>query len=259
MIYDAIPGDCSQSVVAWLTLASLLVTFRTFLSLWHFQVWFARERKRLQGTAPNSPKTNPSAKRLEYDRCLTNKRLPIVPVVSLLETIFEILFVILTSCNVTSTRDGSSGFILALVTLANHLIALMFVHRMVKLGRKLVPISRGALVMSESLTKDLGTFNMLLTFLFYAAILACLSTFLCFTLGFLAYPGNVLLFRAMGEFVLNVLETSTTTNNSVIQFIYIYIYINRLVYFHISMFNVCMCCISGKFTKTLKSIEELSR
>jgi hypothetical protein len=197
MRYNAQSGkECDQSVIAWVVLGTLIVAARIYASIWHFQIWRAREQDRMQKQIESGAKT---PGRLRNDKSLIFRtRLPIVPLLSFMEALSQLCFFIVVSLNVASTRDGSSGFAISIIMIFSHLIAYVYLRRMVKLGRRLVPLSRKKLAsgnMNTTRMKNLGTFDRILTLMFYLAFLSSVSACICFLLGYAAFPGDFELFR----------------------------------------------------------------
>jgi len=192
MLYSDVTGKCTQSIAAWLTVSISVLLCRVFLTAWHFHLWFKRKQHLAAKSAPVSKPRTPYG-------CLGQQRFPVNPSLSLCEMLFEVLFVVLVSANVASTRDGSSAFLVGTFIFCNNAIGLISVRRMVKLGSKLIPISKGALT-KRALQKHgyISNFNLAMYLLYYPAAICCLSALLTFFLGWVAYPGEFLLFQIAG-------------------------------------------------------------
>ena len=184
LVFNKPIGDCSQDVAAWLTVAITILVLRIALAFVQIQVWMERERKNKDSKQP----------KIQKSRWAGGRRLPIVPAFSVIETIGEILFVSLGSANIANTENGASLFLLMVACAGLHVILCVGSYRIVRLGRKLVPISRGALVVTKETSTKLASFDMILALLFYGGVAAAFSADLLLLLGFLVYPGEERIF-----------------------------------------------------------------
>ena len=126
MLYgnDFIPGSCDVSIAFYIGYFSCLCVFRGMVSLLQFKIWLHRER----------------ALKQKYGR--NRKRLPIVPMLSLVTSISLILFVVLTSTNVANGGNGVPTFLLGLFYFPLALESIMILVKMVRVGRNLIPLSK---------------------------------------------------------------------------------------------------------------------
>jgi hypothetical protein len=195
MLYSGITGKCTQSIAAWLTVSISVLICRAFLTVWHFHLWFKRKHHLAARSVPVSKPRTPYG-------CLGQQRFPVTPLLSLCEMLFEVLFVVLVSANVASTRDGSSGFLVGTFIFCNNAVCLLTARRMIKLGSQLIPLSKGALT-KGALQKHgyIGNFNLVMYLLYYSAAICALSAYMAFFLGWVAYPGDFQLFQIAACFL----------------------------------------------------------
>lgn len=108
LIYNQATGKRPQRMMAWLAVSTVVLILH-IINYMAFQIMvYARERYLARKETTTKLKKNQA-----HGRCLAEKRFPVVPFMSVCDTFFEILFVILVSCKVSSSRDGSAAFLTA--------------------------------------------------------------------------------------------------------------------------------------------------
>jgi hypothetical protein len=164
MLYegDFRPGSCEVNLGAFLGTYICLVIFRWMLCAAQFKLWKDRERRYFEKTKK------------------VRRRLPVLPLLSILSSSILTIFVALTSTNVANSRNGAPGFLLAMFYIPLEAQVLMNMIRIVNLGKKLIPMSRatvdGSYVASSPRLDDLGNATALQKVLFVLYVLGMMLT-----------------------------------------------------------------------------------
>jgi hypothetical protein len=142
---------CSLHIPTWLTLAIIVLGLRCSITYVHFRDWFTRQ--------------------IYLKKYGDRKRLPIQPMISLYETLAQILFFILTSTNTVNVNNGTSFIALAWWGLGVALIEYLMFRRVISLGRKIIPLGKSQIERSEF--NELSEFNIplrIITTLFWICV-----------------------------------------------------------------------------------------
>jgi hypothetical protein len=119
--FDNPTGTCNSSVAAFITVGVFLMLSKCLLAVLHVRSWRRRQRKL-------------------YAKVDRRKHHPFVPSLSVLGAIVYLLFFPLAFANVINAQNGWSYAIHTLGWLAFGIVSIFFFLKIVRLGRKLIPI-----------------------------------------------------------------------------------------------------------------------
>ena len=126
MLYgdDFVQSACDVPYPFYVSFFSVLTILRLGLVLLQFRLWNIRERKLAARTGK------------------TRKRFPAFVALSFMAWLALLLFAILTSLNVANAANGAPAFLLNLLYFPMAIQTLILMQRMVRLGRKLIPVQK---------------------------------------------------------------------------------------------------------------------
>jgi hypothetical protein len=138
-----IANPCSANVTAYIVAGSVLTGIRVLVLIQQYITWNTREQnKKHQNPNHNfNNTTNPNGK-------IIKRNLPVVVIMGLLTILLFILILVLTSYNMVSCKNGTSGLLLGIFFLPLNVSAALWSNRIIRLGRKLIPLSKMQLDMS---------------------------------------------------------------------------------------------------------------
>jgi hypothetical protein len=161
---DFIPLSCNVPIAFFTTFFVVLCLIRVFINYIQIRTWLQRERKLQEKTG------------------VSRRRIPIVPITSLIATISLVLYTILVSVNIANSRNGLPFLFLAILYLPMASTATFLMFRLVRLGKQLIPLGRaklerlGAGESGEEKLAELGRFNTILKFCISIHIMATAGT-----------------------------------------------------------------------------------
>jgi hypothetical protein len=125
MLYgsDVIAFSCDVPIANYVVPFALMSVIRCMVTAFQIKLWLRKGRQ-----------AKSSSRRQKT-------RIPALPALSMLTSFFLILFTILTSLNIANTLNGGSLLIMALFFLPFSLGFPMFIHRVIKLGQKIIPLA----------------------------------------------------------------------------------------------------------------------
>lgn len=119
---------CTLLIPVWLTIGSIGCLFRVLAVIGHWGAWLARRNNEYI-----KMRDTPSLK-TKFD-----KRIPIVPILSSLATIFEILLFVLASTDTISSRDGTSVILAMLWFFPQQFMNQFLALKFIRLGNRICP------------------------------------------------------------------------------------------------------------------------
>ena len=129
---DFIPGKCDASLALFTTVLSLMSIIRCIVAGMQYKVWRTRERHMEQRTGKR------------------RSRWPVLPATSLFQATALAAFTVLTSLDLANAENGISGVLLGLFYTPICFVGILIIMRLVRLGKRLIPLSKKQLADSSS-------------------------------------------------------------------------------------------------------------
>src|SRR5204863_403799 len=123
-------GVCDTEIAVFEGVMSALVILRFICALLVWNDWWSRKKAFTRRTAD------------VRDKQEWNNRIPFIPILSSSMAVVWLLVLILVRFNQSNFLNGVSTFLWAFVFDGYAAYSLMFQRRLIKLGRKIIPISR---------------------------------------------------------------------------------------------------------------------
>jgi len=178
LVYDPFREFCGGDVATWLGLAVSFTVLRALLLIPTVRGWKRRQKTKQQQRTYRSSTA---------EGCV---RLPLFLLTQVFTVVTQFLFVLLTSLNVASTRNGLSGFLCGLYFVMIGAGHVLMARSVIVLGRKIVPLSMKRVKSGEESFDSLDKFDVILKIMGLLTLISILLVPIFFLDGFAA-GGNL--------------------------------------------------------------------
>jgi hypothetical protein len=176
--------SCDSPVAGYVVFITLLFILRVIVAFTQTRFWIKRSRIYKQKEKDEGKAT----------ASWRNRRYPFIPVLSTFATVFEFIFIILTTLNVANTRNSISVLLLGLFYLPVIFDHAILIRRYVRLGNRLLPKSVAG---NAGQMKHLSVNDTVLNTLLFGLVTTASMVIVLSILAPAVMPGNPLLFQIM--------------------------------------------------------------
>jgi hypothetical protein len=185
LLFDSISNSCDSPIVGYVLFLGLLLLIRSSIAFTQIRFWVERFYLYTKKAKGADRKSTVSGK---------HRRYPIIPLLSLVATMFELLFLLLTSLNIANAKNSISVLLLGMFYLPVFFDHAILIRRYVRLGNRLLPKPTAT---NPEKQKSLSVNDKMLNVFLFGMITMAAMVISVFLLAPAVHPGQPLLFQIM--------------------------------------------------------------